>query len=103
MQTALLTHAHSDPGTQKNGPLPMPSTVPMSPAVPARARSRQPRRSDLDSLLRSHPAREQGTAQDANLEPTPGIFLGLRVALFFNAGLGIAALLAYETWSMLAR
>jgi hypothetical protein len=35
-------------------------------------------------------------------ELTGGIFLGLRSALLFNAGMGIFALLAYEAWVCMA-
>ncbi len=102
MQTALVPHAHPDAGTHKNSPASMPSTLPIRPSTPAHGPSRQPRHSNLDALLKSQPVKEHSAAREADLEPTPGIFLGLRVALFFNAGLGIAALLAYEAWSMLA-
>ena len=98
MQTASLTHAHPAQNPQQSGIVPPVPAIPIPPAVPVQGR--QPRRSELDSLLKTHIVPGQVTQQAP--EPVSGIFLGLRVALFFNAGLGIAALLAYEAWSMLA-
>ena len=98
MQTALLTHAHPAANPQQSGIIPAVPAIPIPPAAPVQGR--QPRRSDLDSLLKTHPMPGRATQQAP--EPASGIFLGLRVALFFNAGLGIAALLVYEAWSMLA-
>ncbi len=82
-------------------------TTPFHPAlVPT---PRKPKASSVDSLIREIPMQQAArhTTPEAELDMMadagPGIFMGLRVALFFNAGLGIVALLTYETWTMLAR
>lgn len=73
----------------------------------------KPRIHDLDALIRlglpdKHAASQKAaplpeTAFEAVLDATPGIFLGLRLALLFNAALGVTALVIYEGWTMLAR
>ena len=104
MQTALLTHAHP---AQNDEAVPTPTAgrEPASAPAPGRMKPRRPRQRSLDSLLKDHATPGQTVRHDVGTEPdhAPGIFLALRVALFFNAGLGIAALLVYETWTMLAR
>jgi hypothetical protein len=91
-----------------------------------RPNNRNPGRiSDLDSLLKiaekplenarvtgasaSLQAQAHGLAGPSaattlafDVEPRPAIFLGLRNALMFNAGVGICAMLAYEFWAFLA-
>ncbi len=89
MQTTVMTPAHSV------------QTHPIPPALPAAAKAF--RRSSLESLLKDRPALRPATEPEVVAEPGPGIFMGLRIALFFNAGLGLLGLLAYETWTMLAR
>lgn len=73
------------------------------------------RTSNIDSLLKiGGPGRASAASAQAGLEPSHaanalpfeggldgGIFLGLRSALLFNAGLGIFAMLAYEAWAVL--
>ncbi len=91
--------------TSENGTAPR-VPLPLGP-LPQMPRTRAPRPgSDLDAVLREIPSQQAGTDHDLdpelNLEPGPGIFMGLRVALMFNAGLGVAALLVYEAWAMLA-
>ena len=73
----------------------------------------KPRTHDLDALIGlGLPDKHAGsqkttplpeTAFEAVLDATPGIFLGLRLALLFNAALGVMAMVIYEGWTMLAR
>ncbi len=96
MQPTLMTQPHTAPRGYTAPPIPLaPGTVPQSPRTPS-----------VDSLLRDAPSRQQAGAVDTDpelmLEPGPGIFTGLRIALMFNAGLGVAAMLMYEAWTMLA-
>ena len=98
MQPTLMTQPQIAPKGYPAPPVPLPGG-----ALPQPPRTRTP---SVDSLLHDIPAQRHAAAVDADpelvLEPGPGIFMGLRVALMFNAGLGLAALLAYEAWSMLA-
>ncbi len=97
MPTALLTHVHPSK-TERELPPALPGTLP-------RAAAKRIRKSNLDSLLKETPIPQAAASAELAVEPdaAPGIFLALRVALLFNAGVGVAALLAYETWTMLAR
>jgi len=73
----------------------------------------KPRTHDLDVLIGvglpdKHAASQKAaplpeTAFEAVLDATPGIFLGLRLALLFNAALGVMGMVIYEGWTMLAR
>ncbi len=66
--------------------------------------SRPRRISEIDSLLQTprkpEAAPETALGPEASLErmQTPGIFLGLRVALLFNAALGVFGFACYEAW-----
>ncbi len=76
----------------------------IAPFVSGQARVKPSRNSNLDSLLKIDRAPQNEPAMEMlDLDPAPGVFLGLRIALLFNAGLGIAALLAYEAWTAIAR
>jgi hypothetical protein len=96
MPTASMTHAPAA-NNEAGVAHPVPSTLPHT--------GKRIRRSTLDSLLRQSPAVHTGTTTEPSIElDNPhGIFLGLRVALLFNAGLGLGALVVYEAWTMLAR
>lgn len=96
MQPTLMTQPHTAPRGYAAPPIPLPpGTVPQSPRTPS-----------VDTLLRDTPSSQQAASVHADpelmLEPGPGIFTGLRIALMFNAGLGVAAMLMYEAYSMLA-
>ncbi len=92
MHTTALTHTH---------PAPQAPHLPVEPFAPAAKKTLNP---SLESLLKNAPLQRAGTdIQPEIAEPAPGIFMGLRIALFFNAGLGIVGLLAYEAWTLLAR
>lgn len=97
MPAALLTHKQSTPSRQAEAPQLPPSLRPGA-VKPARTH-------DIDSLLRQAQAVSPQAAAEAEIEldPRPGIFLGLRVALMFNAGIAVAAMVAYEGWALLAR
>ncbi len=102
MQPTLMTQPPIAPTGYTAPPVPLPAGP-----MPHAPRTRTPgRSSEIDSLLQDIPSQQKASAVDADpelmLEPGPGIFMGLRVALMFNAGLGVAALLVYEAWSMLA-
>lgn len=113
MHTAQLTPTYPTqdrtPGTQSH-----PATVLGAlPELAAWKVPGKPRTHDLDALLSlGFPDKNSSTqkvaplpetAFEAVLDARPGIFLGLRLALMFNAGLGVAALVVYESWVMLAR
>ncbi len=96
MPTSMMPHL------QAVSTEPVLPTLPFHPAVvPA---PRKPKPGSLDSLLRETPARHTSPKSEVDMmaDAGPGIFMGLRMALFFNAGLGITALVAYEVWTMLA-
>ncbi len=95
MQPTLLTQPHTAPHDY-NAP-----RLPLGPMPQAPRGTGKP---SIDSLLRDLPSQQAAVdvEPEFNVEPGPGIFMGLRIALMFNAGLGIAALLAYEAWTMLA-
>ncbi len=98
MPTTVLTSHHSTPSAPPVPHLPL-DPSPFSPGA-------RPRTVSVDSLLREAPSQRAGVAESTDAimgEPSPGIFMGLRIALLFNAGLGIAGFLAYEAWMMLAR
>ena len=64
-----------------------------------------PRRTNhLDSLLQTGPRVRSSVDQELSVEltPSPGIFLALRVALLFNAAVGILGFACYEAWIALA-
>ncbi len=98
-----------NPGTQSHHKAPLG----MLPELAAWKVPSKPRTHDLDALIslelpdRQAPSQKAAplpeVAPEAMLDATPGIFLGLRLALLFNAGLGVAALVMYEGWTMLAR
>lgn len=97
MQTALLTNVNRSTDPQVLTSLPT--------EVARTAVRPQPRHSDLDSLLKTEVKASNAAALDFEMEPEPGpgLFFALRAALFFNAGLGLTGLLAYEAWQMFAR
>lgn len=99
MQPTLMTQPNVAPNGYKAPSVPLPAN-----GFPQAPRTHTP---SVDSLLRDIPSQQQASAVDMDpelmLEPGPGIFMGLRVALMFNAGLGIVGFLAYEAWAMLAR
>ena len=93
MQTTLTPTA----ATRSLHPGSISSTHPA--AMPAVSRPR--RTTEMDSLLQT-PRQPQATTETAvSLEtvPIPGLFLGLRIALLFNAGLGILGFACYEAWT----
>ncbi len=96
MPAALLTHKQPTPSSH-TGTAQLPPSLRVDVVKPARSH-------DIDSLLRQAEAMSPHASVEAGMEldPKPGVFLGLRIALMFNAGLGIAALIAYEGWAMLA-
>ncbi len=97
MPAALLTHKQPTPSSRTGAPQ-LPPSLRVNVVKPARTH-------DIDSLLRQAEAVSPLATAEAEIEldPKPGVFLGLRVALMFNAGVGIAALVAYEGWALLAR
>ena len=97
MPAAALTHKHPTPSSHTVEPQ-LPSSLRVNVGKPGRTH-------DIDSLLRHAEAVSPRASADAEIEldPKPGVFLGIRIALIFNAGLGIAALVAYEGWALLAR
>ncbi len=113
MHTAQLTPTHSTPGSTPDTHS-HPATV--LGGLPELANWKvpgKPHTRDLDALIhlgfpeKQAPTRKAAplpeVAFEAVLDATPGIFLGLRLALMFNAGLGVAALVLYEGWMMVAR
>ena len=97
MSASLLSHEHSSLNRQAGAPQ-LPPSLPHYAPKPARTH-------DLDSLLGEARSAGATTSTDHDLlaDPRPGIFLGLRVALLFNASVSVMALLAYEGWVLLAR
>ncbi len=97
MPAVLLTHKQTTSSRQAGEPQLPPSL---------RSRNVKPARThDIDTLLRQSEAVSPQVSAHAEMEldPRPSVFLGLRVALMFNAGIGVAALVAYEGWALLAR
>ena len=97
MHPALLTHT---PEAQSNHTHP-----PLSLPLPDAAKKPHYDSSTLDSLLRTTPAQQTAPSYEADFvaQQSPGLFVGLRVALLFNGALALAGFLGYEAWAMLAR
>lgn len=95
MQTVLMHHA---PAAQPAKPVP-PFPIPHGGATQTRKTAHK----QLDSLLKAEPRTNPDVFGALEAEQTPGVFQGLRVAMLFNAGLGILGLLGYEAWTMMAR
>ncbi len=95
MQTVLMHHA---PAAETANPVP-PLSMPHSGAK----QTRKVGSKQLDSLLKTEARPELDLLGTLDLEPTVGAFQGLRVAMLFNAALGIAGLVGYEAWTMMAR
>ena len=79
--------------------------LPLSLPLPGTAKKPHYDSSTLDSLLRTAPAQQIAPSYEADLgaQQSPGLFVGLRVALLFNGALALAGILGYEAWAMLAR
>ena len=95
MQTVLMHHAPADQPVKPVPPLPIPQSA-----------AKQPRKAghkQLDTLLKTEARTDLDAFGTLELEQTPGVFQGLRVAMLFNAVLAIAGLLGYEAWMMVAR
>ncbi len=97
MQTLLVSPATQPEADYGSGLLP-------SLIMPSR-RKTSTRQTSLDSLLKtpSMPDAPTEAAPAIELDPGPGAFGALRVALLFNAAVGVAGLLCYEVWTGLAR
>ncbi len=78
--------------------------APSTAALPRVARHPRTPSSDLDSLLKKGATVRYAPEVQIDFEPEsgPGIVMALRVAILFNAGLGLAGLVAWEAWQMLA-
>lgn len=97
MSASLMTHEHSPRNRHAAVPQLPPAFPPFAPKV-----VRTPSVESLPGEALSA-ATASSTDHELMTDPRPGIFLGLRVALLFNAGVGVMALLAYEGWMLLAR
>ncbi len=113
MHTAQLTPTHPTPGSTPDTHSHPTAALGELPELATWKVPGKPHTHDLDALIhlgfphKHSPTRKATplpeTAFEVVLDATPGIFLGLRLALMFNAGLGVAALVLYEGWMMLAR
>ena len=90
MQTVLM---HTAPAAQPTQPVP-PSSA---------KQTRKAGQKQLDTLLKTEGRPELDAYGSLELEPTLGAFQGVRVAMLFNAVLGILGLVGYEAWTMMAR